>query len=314
MSIKNIHTYKRSYKDKATGQIKESKTLIYGVNLIAAALGNSKKYHYRIDQLDDKVCKISFYETIKNICLGSAEYTITEAKKANSKVTSYHPINTYPSDYLFSKCLHRGWKRYARDLLSGLGNMTAIEMGEHDLDISTGEIIELPDATIETVETGLPTETKQKATKSKTSTKTTSKETQENASTKENTSTKESTKEPAKTTTRPRNSRVKSTKSEVVTPPTPTVNPEDKLSPEWAQQFKEQLIELGVQDINAFTGVADLTELTIAQAKALKAQAQVLQKDFEPNPRPNGIGAPIDPSDTIDDINGVKPAPNRPFV
>ncbi len=65
-----------------------------GANLIAATVKRSDRYDYRVIELSDKICKITFFERGKEI--GISEFTAEDAAKAGTQ-----NMNKFPRNMIF---------------------------------------------------------------------------------------------------------------------------------------------------------------------------------------------------------------------
>lgn len=123
-------------------------------NLMAAAVKASPKYDYRVRQLDDKGCKIEFFERAggKLESLGFSEFTAEDARKAGTQNMAKHGRNM-----MFVRAMSNGVKWYCPDVFSGNAVYTPEEMGApvdgngniiegeyRTVDPATGEIQEAP--------------------------------------------------------------------------------------------------------------------------------------------------------------------------
>jgi len=105
-----------------------------GANLIAAAVKRNEKYDYRVKELTDKVCRITFFEHGEEI--GESEFTIDDAKKAQTK-----NVDKYPRNMLFARAISNGVRWHCPDVFS-TAVYTPEEMGA-EVDES-GNVIDIP--------------------------------------------------------------------------------------------------------------------------------------------------------------------------
>lgn len=123
-------------------------------NLMAAAVKASPKYDYRVRQMDDKGCKIEFFERTggKLESLGFSEFTAQDAVKAGTQ-----NMAKYGRNMMFSRAMSNGVKWYCPDVFSGNAVYTPEELGApvdgngdviegtfRQVDPSTGEIKDAP--------------------------------------------------------------------------------------------------------------------------------------------------------------------------
>jgi hypothetical protein len=97
----------------------------FSAALQASLLARSAKYDYAVIEASEVKCSIQFICNAKHH--GIAIFTIDEAKRAG--LTSKSVWQAYPSDLLFARCLTRGIRRFAPDLLAGSAAYTAEETG-----------------------------------------------------------------------------------------------------------------------------------------------------------------------------------------
>lgn len=81
-------------------------------HLMANAVKRSKKYNYKINQLDNTACRIEFFENGQSV--GESPFTIQDAKQAGTK-----NINTFPRNMLFARAMSNGVRWYCPDIFSG---------------------------------------------------------------------------------------------------------------------------------------------------------------------------------------------------
>lgn len=83
-----------------------------GAGLIASTVKGSGKYDYKVLEMSDKVCRIEFYQGKEKI--GLSEFTMEEAKKAQTK-----NLDKYPKNMLFARAISNGVKWYCPDVFAG---------------------------------------------------------------------------------------------------------------------------------------------------------------------------------------------------
>lgn len=113
---------------------------VLGANLIATLVKNSGRYDYRVKQLDNRVCILTWYESGREV--GEAGFTIDEANAAG--LTNKPTWKAYTSDMLFARAISRGARRYAPGIFGGAPVYTPDEMGvdtDEDGQIVQGEIV-----------------------------------------------------------------------------------------------------------------------------------------------------------------------------
>jgi len=86
-----------------------------GAGLIASRVKGSGKYDYRILALDDRACRLQFYESGQPI--GESSFTMEDAKRAG--LAGKQNWQKYTQDMLFARALTRGARRYCPDIFSG---------------------------------------------------------------------------------------------------------------------------------------------------------------------------------------------------
>ena len=110
-------------------------------NLIAAAIGRSDRYNYRVGELTDERCEITFVNAAGEV-LGVSEFSVEDAKKAG--LTHGDNWTKYPRNMLFARALTNGAKWYCPDVMNG------------ELPIQTMEDAGLPEPVAEEVTTEAP--------------------------------------------------------------------------------------------------------------------------------------------------------------
>lgn len=107
-------------------------------NLMAAAIKKSGKYNYRVRQLDDKGCKIEFFEGSESV--GFSEFTRIDAQ--NAGLAGSDTYKKFFRNMVFARALSNGAKWYCPDIFGG-PIYTPDELGA-EVDGETGEVIALP--------------------------------------------------------------------------------------------------------------------------------------------------------------------------
>ena len=84
-----------------------------GANLMAAAVKRHANYNYRVLEHTDQVCRIAFYERWdgKLEQIGVSEFTLADAKKAQTQNLDKHPRNM-----LFARAMSNGVRWYCPDV------------------------------------------------------------------------------------------------------------------------------------------------------------------------------------------------------
>lgn len=106
-------------------------------NLIAAAVKKGGKYNYRVTELTDAVCKITFYEGKEAI--GESSFTMEDAKAAGLVNDNY---KKFARNMLFARAMSNGAKWYCADVTGG-PTYTPDELGAV-VDMETGEMLTRP--------------------------------------------------------------------------------------------------------------------------------------------------------------------------
>lgn len=83
-----------------------------GAGIIASRIKASGKYDYFIDEMDDKICRITFFQGEKRI--GESTFTTEDAKKAGTK-----NIDKFPRNMLFARAISNGAKWFTPDVFGG---------------------------------------------------------------------------------------------------------------------------------------------------------------------------------------------------
>lgn len=115
---------------------------VLGANLIATLVKNSGRYDYRVKQLDNRVCILTWYESGREV--GEAGFTMDEANAAG--LTNKPTWKAYASDMLFARAISRGARRYAPGIFGGAPVYTPDEMGvdtDEDGQIVQGQVIDV---------------------------------------------------------------------------------------------------------------------------------------------------------------------------
>jgi len=123
-----------------------------GANLIAAAIKRSGRYDYRVVELSDRVCKITFFEQRETAIVGSPQgggfsktwqqVGISEFSAADAAKAGTQNMGKFPRNMLFARCISNGVKWFCPDIFLGAPVYTPEELGAtFDED---GTVIEVP--------------------------------------------------------------------------------------------------------------------------------------------------------------------------
>lgn len=95
-----------------------------GAGLMASRVKSSGKYNYKIVEMDEKVCKIQFYEQCAVLGdkhnnkgwneIGVSTFTIEDAKKAGTK-----NLDKFPRNMLFARAMSNGVRWFCPDIYEG---------------------------------------------------------------------------------------------------------------------------------------------------------------------------------------------------
>ncbi|MFZ2992593.1 MAG: hypothetical protein WA061_02645 [Microgenomates group bacterium] len=111
----------------------------YGANIIAAKVKASGKYDYVVEEMTDKVCRLSFLQDGRKI--GESAFTIEDAKKAGTQ-----NLNKFPRNMLFARAISNGQKWFCPDV-TFVTMYTPEDFGAYSDD--NGNVIEGVDVTDE---------------------------------------------------------------------------------------------------------------------------------------------------------------------
>lgn len=129
-----------------------------GANLLASAVKGSGRYDYRVREMNEKICRIEFFQRNgdKLESLGTSEFTAEEARRAGTK-----NMDKFPKNMLFARAMSNGVRFYVPDVFNGNAVYVPEELGAEvnengdiitvearTVETSTGEIIEAPSADI----------------------------------------------------------------------------------------------------------------------------------------------------------------------
>lgn len=97
-----------------------------GANLMSAAVKRSGRYGYRVTELNDKVCRISFFERDngERVEIGESKFDLEDARKAGTQ-----NLGRFPRNMLFARCMSNGVRFYCPDVFDGTPVYTPEELG-----------------------------------------------------------------------------------------------------------------------------------------------------------------------------------------
>ena len=98
---------------------------VLAANLMAAAVKRTGKYNYRVVEMTDMVCELSFLEDGKEV--GRSRFTLDDAKAAN--LAGKDNWKKYPRNMLFARAVSNGQKWFAPDVFNGATVYTPDELG-----------------------------------------------------------------------------------------------------------------------------------------------------------------------------------------
>jgi len=93
-----------------------------GANLMAAAVKRSGRYNYRVTEMSDTRCAITFYEN-GQVC-GESVFTIEDARKAQTM-----NLDKFPRNMLFARAMSNGVRWYCPDVFAGSAVYVPEELG-----------------------------------------------------------------------------------------------------------------------------------------------------------------------------------------
>jgi hypothetical protein len=93
-----------------------------GANLMAAAVKGSGRYDYRVKEMTDTVCEISFLQSGQEI--GTSKFSVDDARKAGTK-----NMDKFPRNMLFARAMSNGVRWYCPDVFNGAAVYTPEELG-----------------------------------------------------------------------------------------------------------------------------------------------------------------------------------------
>jgi len=93
-----------------------------GANLMAAAVKRSGRYNYRVTEMSDTRCAITFYENGQPC--GESVFTIEDARKAQTK-----NLDKFPRNMLFARAMSNGVRWYCPDVFAGSAVYVPEELG-----------------------------------------------------------------------------------------------------------------------------------------------------------------------------------------
>ncbi len=114
-----------------------------GANLMAAAVKGSGRYDYRVKQMTDTVCEVSFLQSGQEI--GTSKFSIEDARKAGTK-----NMDKFPRNMLFARAMSNGVRWFCPDVFNGAAVYTPEELGastDQDGNVIEGSYTPNPPAT-----------------------------------------------------------------------------------------------------------------------------------------------------------------------
>lgn len=120
-----------------------------GANLLAALVKRHPRYDYKVKELSDTECVLTFIENGEEA--GESKFTMDDAAKAG--VAHKKNWKTYPRNMLFARAISNGVTFYCPDLTAGAPVYTPEELGA-EVNGATGEVIE--GTVVEQVEVAQP--------------------------------------------------------------------------------------------------------------------------------------------------------------
>jgi len=117
-----------------------------GANLIGAAIKRSGRYNYRINEITNERCALTFYEDGEEV--GPSVFT-----KADAQAAGTQNMNKFPRNMLFARAISNGARWYCPDIFGGGPVYTPEELGAK----VDGEGDVIIDATVIEPETTTPT-------------------------------------------------------------------------------------------------------------------------------------------------------------
>lgn len=93
-----------------------------GANLMAAAVKRSGRYNYRVTEMSEKRCAITFYEG--KDAIGESEFTLEDARKAQTK-----NLDKFARNMLFARAMSNGVRWYCPDVFAGSAVYVPEELG-----------------------------------------------------------------------------------------------------------------------------------------------------------------------------------------
>lgn len=97
-------------------------------NVLASLVKQHPAYDYRVDELDNESCSISFFDEKSASIIGVSAFTMADAQKAGlANGTNW---TKYPRNMLFARAMSNGVKWYCPDVMGGAPVYTPDEMGQ----------------------------------------------------------------------------------------------------------------------------------------------------------------------------------------
>ena len=96
-----------------------------GANVIATLIKNDDRYDYKLEELTDRNCKVSFYENGEKVGESSFSFEDAEAASLHRKDV----WKKYPRNMLFSRAISNGARWFAAGIFGGMPMYTPEELG-----------------------------------------------------------------------------------------------------------------------------------------------------------------------------------------
>ena len=127
-----------------------------GANLIASMIKNDPRYDYRVTEINDSKCAITFFENGKAV--GESAFSAADAKRAGTQ-----NMPKFPRNMLFARAMSNGAKWFTPGVFGGMPVYVEGELGEStdvydEPDFVEGEIVnvETPQTATEQPESDAP--------------------------------------------------------------------------------------------------------------------------------------------------------------
>ena len=113
---------------------------VFSANLMAAMVKGSGRYDYQIQEFNDQICKLAFFEKRNGnwIVTGESSFTMDEAARADL-IKPKGNWEKFPRNMLFARAMSNGVKWYCPDIFAG---NTAYTPDEFDCPVDEeGEVV-----------------------------------------------------------------------------------------------------------------------------------------------------------------------------